>query len=893
MARHDCGASIRMSTKKKFLEAAAGNAGGGGGVYVDDVFSTYLYAATRTGDTGQKITNGINLLSNTGKSLEISASNYISYGRIPAADFFTNNWTMEMFLRCSSLYTSSAGQIVNLIVKDDVSTRSFQWRWYLNKFEFLYWNTTSGVLSTVNFGTYGSFPLNQWLHVRLCKSGSTLYMYVDGTRIGTASITDIRSGNDPLTVGCYLGGGSGDKSYNIGYVSNVRIVNGSALSTGTSFTVPTTPLTKVNNTSLLMAQYPDPFLDSSNNKYAISDGDSQLSSLNPPITLPTDDVPLGGGLVWIKNRLKPDSHKLVDMVRGANKEIESNTADLETLNPNGLTAFHADGFSVGGDDEYHSNNEPYVSWTFKKQPGFFDIVTYTGDGTAGRTVSHNLGSVPGMIIVKRTDSATNWPVYHRSLTAGHNVYLNLDVSSANYSGIDFDNVTSTSFDVGNDTEINASGGTYVAYLFAHDAQEFGTNGNESIIKCGSLTTDGSGIASVNLGWEPQYVLIKCVTNTGDWFVLDNIRGWVSDANDNMLYANNTAEEVSGFNYGKLTSTGFETAAIGGGQDFVYIAIRRPHKPASEFEATDLFAVTNENTTDNPRFTSGFPVDFAIQSYTPGGALAYPRVYSRLTQGAFMSTSTTAAESATTNSAFDFMEGFFSGLAAGNITEAFAAMFRRAPGFFDVVCYEGSSQPIGADGRRIQPHNLRVPPELVILKSRENTWGWWTWHKDLTSNGVNQEYFIKLETTDPEVQLFGTGIGPLFPDAANFYLATGTQLNEAGFDYIALLFASAPGICDIGSYTGTGSDLTIDCGFSGSPRFVLVKRVTGGNGNWQYWDSARGITTGTDPYLVLNANLAQTTDPSRDIEPTSSGFIVNGADVNNNASGSEYIYMAIA
>jgi hypothetical protein len=48
-----------------------------------------------------------------------------------------------------------------------------------------------------------------------------------------------------------------------------------------------------------------------------------------------------------------------------------------------------------------------------------------------------------------------------------------------------------------------------------------------VITCGSFTTDGSGNATVSLGYEPQFVIIKKSSDTGDWALLDSMRGWVN------------------------------------------------------------------------------------------------------------------------------------------------------------------------------------------------------------------------------------------------------------------------------------------------------------------------------------------------------------------------------
>jgi len=107
-----------------------------------------------------------------------------------------------------------------------------------------------------------------------------------------------------------------------------------------------------------------------------------------------------------------------------------------------------------------------------------------------------------------------------------------------------------------------------------------------------------------------------------------------------------------------------------------------------------------------------------------------------------------------------------------------------------------------------------------------------------------------------------------------------------------LFATVPGISKVGSYSGTGSNVDVDCGFTSGARFVLVKR-TDSTGDWYVWDSARGIVAGNDGYLLLNSNAAEVTSTDY-IDPLSSGFtITSTAPAALNASGGSYLFLAIA
>ena len=138
-----------------------------------------------------------------------------------------------------------------------------------------------------------------------------------------------------------------------------------------------------------------------------------------------------GGLVWQKGRSYSSGswaipNMLFDTERGARKLIRSESTDAESTPVYGVSSFNSNGFGLN--DSYDRSNSSvvdggYCSWSFRKAPGFFDIVTYTGNGTAGRTVSHNLGSVPGVILIKNLSTARSWAMYHRAVHSSPQGYF--------------------------------------------------------------------------------------------------------------------------------------------------------------------------------------------------------------------------------------------------------------------------------------------------------------------------------------------------------------------------------------------------------------------------------------------------------------------------------------
>ena len=594
------------------------------------------------------------------------------------------------------------------------------------------------------------------------------------------------------------------------------------------------------------------------------------------------DLAGNGGMVWVKSRSATYNNNVFDSTRGNGQYLlETNSTSPQGTNTFNVTSFDSNGFSLGTGNQVNASSATYASWTFREQTKFFDVVTYTGNGVAGRTVAHNLGSTPGSMIIKRTDGVTNWHVYHRSLGAAGEIYLNLTDAVSNNPLI-FNNTspTSTEFTLGGGDGVNGNGFTYVAYLFAHNAGGFGLTGADNVVSCGSGTVG----TEVNLGYEPQFVIMKRTTSTGQWYIIDNMRGWIVSGNDVYLSSATSAVEAAG-EYGYPTATGFYPAGIGSaGDPFIYIAIRRgpmkiPTLGTSVFVPFASMGGGGGGTATNPSFQTNFPVDLAmsaLKSGSVGNTITMDRLRGSSPQ---IVTSATSAEAANSSWKFDSNIGFYIGVAANS--DRLGWMFRRAPGFFDEVCYTGNSTA------RTISHNLAAVPELMIVKDR--TTAGYPWIVYQTNVGVSGRLF--LNTTDATSSAGSTWENTA-PTYTNFSVGNVNQVNSLGDNYVAYLFATCGGVSKVGSYTGTGGLQTINCGFSSGARFVLIKR-TDSTGGWYVWDSARGLSSGTDPYLLLNSTAAEITGTNY-VDTDTTGFQVTAsAPADINAVGGTYIFLAIA
>jgi hypothetical protein len=589
-----------------------------------------------------------------------------------------------------------------------------------------------------------------------------------------------------------------------------------------------------------------------------------------------------GAMTWIKCRSTAYGHRVNDTTRGASKFLDTSSTAAQDTNASVLTAFTSSGFSVGASTAVNESAATYASWTFRKQPKFFDIQTWTGTG-ANRTISHALGSVPACIMVKRTDTTGAWQVYHRSLA--NTQYLVLNTTAAVATGATRWNSTtptSTEFSLGTDATVNASGGTYVAYIFAHDAGGFGLTGTDNVISCGSYT--GNGLSDgpvVTLGYEPQWLLIKSSTQTGqDWFIVDNMRGFLvnSTGGGTVKLSPNTAAIESNQFYVAPTATGFQildnnTNVNNSGSTYIYIAIRRGPMKVPTSGTSVFIPVTATGNGVSNTLTTNFPVDLNISKPT-GSDLGDPWWIDRLRGGTqYLRTSSTAAELTFGSQLINFQSNTsIIDANYGSTAKSYVDWnFRRAPSFFDEVCITGASPQVA------RAHNLTVVPQIIITKKRSGTgnWGFWYGPTDI---------FGYLNTT----AAFSAAGFSSYVTATTFY-----PLDEAvGATYVNYLFATCAGVSKVGSYTGTATTKQIDCGFTAGARFVLIKR-TDSTGDWYVWDTARGIVSGNDPYLLLNSTAAEVTSTDY-IDTYSAGFELSStAPAAINASGGTYIFLAIA
>jgi len=419
--------------------------------YADDVFSTYVYKGN---SLVRSINNGIKLgNSNAGNGVEFDGSgDYLSVGSSSDFTMGTGDFTVECFTKVISAGVRGIFQISATAGGLSTSYQTSLGLGWDNNYWQIYGAGTAGGGSTF------SISLNTWYHVALVRYSGVTKLYVNG--VENASFTDTYN-----YQGTYLaiGGYYTTSGLLVGGISNFRVVKGTAVYTG-NFTPPTKELTSVTNTKLLCC----------NNSWI-----STATVTPTAITVNGNPHPSGGpftatdgegGMTWIKCRSDAGTNNLIyDTVRGANERLITNSNTDNAGLGSRLTGFNNNGFDLGNDGSVNSSSHTYASWTWRKQKGFFDVVTYTGTGST-RTVAHNLGCIPGCIIIKCTSNAESWIVFHKGVSnSPAEKYLILNSSdAAGTSSSAWNNTapTSTHFTVSTAGQSNDNGRTYVAYVFA-------------------------------------------------------------------------------------------------------------------------------------------------------------------------------------------------------------------------------------------------------------------------------------------------------------------------------------------------------------------------------------------------------------------------------------------
>ena len=216
--------------------------------------------------------------------------------------------------------------------------------------------------------------------------------------------------------------------------------------------------------------------------------------------------------------------------------------------------------------------------------------------------------------------------------------------------------------------------------------------------------------------------------------------------------------------------------------------------------------------------------------------------------------------------------------AGSITSSVSA---NTTAGFSVVTYTGtgSAATVG--------HGLGVAPSMIFGKNRTSgTPGWPVYHASVGNTGA---LILNSTTATDTSSAYWNNTSPT---SSVFSIGTGTSVNTSTQNYVFYCFAPVAGYSAFGSYTGNASTdgPFVYLGFR--PRFIMIKRSSGGTNSWEVRDTARDTYNTVDDRLFPNTSAAEDAN-NEGVDFLSNGFKIRNSGSGCNASGETYIYAAFA
>jgi len=612
---------------------------------------------------------------------------------------------------------------------------------------------------------------------------------------------------------------------------------------------------------------------------------------------------LSGGMVLIKNwETANKDWWAVDTVQGVGIQNRPNKTDAKETHSALITAFNDNGITVGNNSQSNADTNRHQGFCFRKRAKFFDIVTFNGSSSA-QTIAHNLGSVPGMMWVKKTNGTTSWAVYHRGLNNGsspHQYGVKFPPVQESAIGGFWNNTapTSTHFSVGTDAETGEPGGEYVAYLFAHNEAAFGPNENKTMSYCGYYTGNGSanGPYLNDPGWEPQLLILNRVTGaTSHFYVIDNQRGLTGFDGGNDPWMGLTSDGASsGYNFGYFKNGGFKIVQSNAdinasGSRYIYYMVRAQDgvtSPAIPEAGTDVFHAAMGHTSNSdvkPQHKTNFKVSFGFYRNPTAGESwgAFIRGEGAHDGGRYLRLNSDSGEAQENSMKPMSHEGFIEN--ESNSQNDLAIAWKESSGFRRYI-YSGTSSFANHD------HSMGGTPEMMWVKAMSFSRDWTVYHKDMwrgNSSGLNNSHnwYIKLNSGAGRVSANNQWNGDP-PTSQDFTVGNSDDTNKSGHAYVCLMWRSIAGISKVSYYTGNGSTSGPSVSLGFAPRFIMIKRADG-NGDWRVLTSARGF----DKSLLFNGTSSESTTNYLTTDTTSFTLTSSATDVN--ASSGDYIYYAHA
>jgi hypothetical protein len=228
--------------------------------------STNNFTITRNGNTTQGTFSPFSLPNGQWSNFFDGTGDYLSFANNSAFDITQGNFCVEMWVY------RAAGGAEQYLCSQRTGNPSVGWEWRINATNLMQFFYVAGSSIT----SVATIPTNAWTHLAVTRSDTTVRLFINGAVDNTATVAN----GTTSTVSLFIGYGTTGGGYFNGYMSNCRLVKGSAVYTS-AFTPSTTPLTNITNTSLLTCQS-NRFVDNSTNAFAITrNGDVRVTPFSP------------------------------------------------------------------------------------------------------------------------------------------------------------------------------------------------------------------------------------------------------------------------------------------------------------------------------------------------------------------------------------------------------------------------------------------------------------------------------------------------------------------------------------------------------------------------------------------------------------------------------------
>jgi hypothetical protein len=207
--------------------------------------------------------------------------------------------------------------------------------------------------------------------------------------------------------------------------------------------------------------------------------------------------------------------------------------------------------------------------------------------------------------------------------------------------------------------------------------------------------------------------------------------------------------------------------------------------------------------------------------------------------------------------------------------------------FSIVNFTGNSTAGATVG-----HGLGVVPSVVLVKSRDGTYGWGMYHHKNTS--APETDYLSINNSDATVDDVNFW-NDTAPTSSVFSLGGTDAINKTSNKHIVYCFAEKKGYSKFGKYTGNGNADGVFVYLGFKPAWIMIKRTDSSSAWWVLKDNKRSHTNGNNvnKYILYpNDSSVEGTD-SNHMDLLSNGFKYRDSASSGNSSGNSYIFMAFA